>query len=142
MGILIDSSILIEFERGQFSVEHRLAGREEEQFFLSVVTASELLHGVHRASAPDVRARRSAFVEAVLARFPLLTIDLPTARTHAQLWAELASRGTMIGPHDLWIAAACVAHGLTLVTGNVREFARVPGLTTESWLADGGSPND
>ena len=136
MGILIDASVLIGFERGQVSVDHRLAGREEEQFFLSVVTASELLHGVHRASAPDVRARRSAFVEAVLSRFPLLAIDWPTARTHAQLWAELASRGTMIGPHDLWIAAACIAHGLTLVTGNVREFERVPGLAIESWVSD------
>ena len=137
MGVLIDASVLIDFERGKISVEQRLAGREDEQFFLSVVTASELLHGVHRAAAPDVRARRSAFVEAVLARFPLLAIDLPTARTHAQLWAELASRGTIIGPHDMWIAAACIAHGLALVTGNAREFARVPGLTTESWLSEG-----
>jgi predicted nucleic acid-binding protein len=136
LGVLIDASVLIEVERGDLAIEQRLAGREEEEFFLSVITASELLHGVYRATAPDVRARRSAFVEAVLARFPLLSIDLPTARTHAQLWAELASRGAMIGPHDLWIAAACIAHGLTLVTGNVREFARVPGLATESWLTD------
>ena len=47
--------------------------------------------------------------------------------------AELASTGKMIGPHDLWIAAACIAHGLTLVTANVREFQRVPGLAIESW---------
>lgn len=133
MGILIDASVLIGYERGSTVMEERLIGREDEEFFLSVVTASELLHGVHRARGPDVRARRSAFVEAVLSRFPLLAVDLPTARTHAQLWAELASAGKMIGPHDLWIAAACIAHGLTLVTQNVREFARVPGLTIESW---------
>jgi tRNA(fMet)-specific endonuclease VapC len=133
MGALIDASVLIGFERGRAGLEQRISGREDEQFFLSVVTASELLHGVHRAKTPDIRAKRSAFVEAVLARFPLLAIDLPTARTHAQLWAELASSGKMIGPHDLWIAAACVAHGLTLVTGNLREFQRVPGLVLESW---------
>jgi len=133
VGVLIDASVLIGFERGQTAIEQRLSGREDEEFFLSVVTASELLHGVHRAKAPDVRAKRSAFVEAVLSRFPLLSVDLPTARTHSQLWAELASTDRMIGPHDLWIAAACVAHGLTLVTGNVREFQRVPGLAIESW---------
>ncbi|MEX1112911.1 MAG: PIN domain-containing protein, partial [Patescibacteria group bacterium] len=83
-----------------------------------------------------VRARRSAFVEAVLARFPLLSIDLPTARAHSQLWAELASTGKAVGPQDLWIAAACIAHGLTLVTANVREFQRVPGLEVESWLPE------
>lgn len=134
MGVLIDASVLIGFERDRAAIEDRLAGREDEEFFLSAITASELLHGVHRARTAEVRARRSAFVEAVLSRFPLLAIDLPTARTHAQLWAELAARGAMIGPHDLWIAAACVAHGLSLVTGNAREFERVPGLTTELWL--------
>lgn len=133
MGVLIDASVLIGYERGGSAIEQRLAGREDEEFFVSVVTASELLHGVHRAKGADVRARRSAFVEAVLSRFPLLSIDLPTARTHAQLWAELVSTGKMIGPHDLWIAAACIAYGLTLVTENVREFERVPGLAIESW---------
>lgn len=133
MGILIDASVLIGYERGSAVIEERLVGREDEEFFLSVVTASELLDGVHRARGPDVRARRSAFVEAVLSRFPLLAVDLPTARTHSHLWAELASTGKLIGPNDLWIAAACVAHGLTLVTSNVREFGRVPGLSMESW---------
>lgn len=133
MGVLIDTSVLIASERGRSGVERRFAGREDEEFFVSVITASELLHGVHRAKSPDVRARRSAFVEAVLSRFPLLAVDLPTARTHSHLWAELAATGKLIGPHDLWIAAACVAHGLTLVTGNLREFERVPGLAIESW---------
>lgn len=135
MGVLIDASVLIGFERDRAAIEQRLAGREDEEFFLSVITASELLHGVHRAKTAAIRARRSAFVEAVLSRFPLLSVDLPTARAHARLWAELASSGKMIGPHDLWIAAACVAHGLTLVTCNRREFQRLPGLAIESWLS-------
>lgn len=135
MGILIDASVLIGIER-TVSLEQRLAGREDDEFFVSVVTASELLRGVHRARSADIRARRSAFVEAVLSRFPLLAIDLPTARAHAQLWADLASRGATIGPHDLWIAAACLAHGLSLATRNAREFDRVPGLVTEVWLSN------
>lgn len=135
MGVLIDASILIEHERGRLDLGNRLVGREDEEFFLSVVTASELLHGVHRARDAGIRAKRSAFVEAALERFPLLPIDLATARTHAQLWADLASAGTPIGPHDLWLASSCVAHGLVMVTANLREFNRVPGLQVESWLA-------
>ncbi len=133
MGVLIDSSVLIAHERGRASLEDRLAGREDEEFFLSAVTASELLHGVHRAGDSNVRSRRAAFVEAVLERFPLLSVDLATARAHARIWAELTSQGRLIGPHDLWLAATCLAHGLTMITGNAREFARVPGLDVETW---------
>ena len=97
------------------------------------MTASELLHGVHRARESARRARRSAFVEAILDQFPLLLIDLPTARVHAELWAALAAAGTPVGAHDLWIASSAVARGLTLATANGREFDRVPGLVVEIW---------
>jgi tRNA(fMet)-specific endonuclease VapC len=134
MGFLIDASVLIEHERGRLDLSRRLDGREDEDFFLSVVTASELLHGVHRAKDPGLRAKRSAFVEAVLERFPLLAVNLGTARIHARIGAELAGSGNLIGPHDLWLAAAAIAHGLILVTANLREFQRVAGLTLESWV--------
>lgn len=133
MAVLIDTSILIEHERGQLELEPHLRKRLQEEFFLSIVTASELLHGVHRAQNAQVRARRSAFVEALLDRFPLLPLDLPTARVHARLWATLQTSGQVIGPHDLWLAATCLAHSLTMVTANVREFSRVPGLDVEVW---------
>lgn len=135
MGILIDSSILMAHERGRLGIAAHLEGREDEEFFVSVVTASELLHGVHRAQDAGVRARRSAFVEALLERFPLLGVELSTARTHARLWADLAAAGTPIGPNDLWLAATAVTHGLALVTVNLREFSRVPGLNVEAWPA-------
>ncbi len=65
MGFLIDASIVIEHERGRLDVRARVGAAEEDTFFLSVVTASELLHGVHRAADEGIRARRSAFVERV-----------------------------------------------------------------------------
>ena len=133
MAVLIDASILIEAERGRLDLEAHVTQRQNEEFFLSVITASELLHGVHRAIQPEVRTKRAAFVEGILARFPLLPVELATARAHAQVWAELMAAGQMIGPHDLWLAATCIAHGLTMVTANVREFARVPGLQVEVW---------
>jgi tRNA(fMet)-specific endonuclease VapC len=135
MGVLIDTSVLIGQERGRLDLQGRLADRRGEEFFLSVVTASELLHGVHRAGDPAIRMRRSAFVEAVLARFPLLEVTLATARAHAQIGADLMASGTLIGPNDLWLAATCIAHGLSIATGNIREFHRVPGLRVETWLS-------
>ena len=135
MAVLIDTSILIAYERGQLDVAAQVAGREAEEAFLSVISASELLHGVHRATDPAIRARRLAFVEATLARFPALEIDLEVARTHAALWSDPAQRGEMIGVHDSWLAATFIARALTLITGNMREFNRVPGLKVENWLA-------
>jgi tRNA(fMet)-specific endonuclease VapC len=133
MGVLIDSSVLIEHERGRIDFDEKVWDREDEQFFLSVVTASELLHGVHRAHLAPVRARRSAWVEAIVDRFPILPIDLSTARSHARLWADLAGQGKLIDPHDLWLAASCVAHGLAIATANLRDIERVPGLEVEAW---------
>ena len=133
MGILIDSNILIDFERQGKEIRPYVVGREEEEIFLSVISASELLHGVHRAKNPNVRSKRLAFVEAVLASIPILQIDLAAARSHALLWSELQRRGQMIGVHDSWLAATCLAHGLKLATDNEKEFRRVPGLQLEVW---------
>ncbi len=135
MGVLIDASILIEAERGRLDLAARVSGIEDEEFFVSVVTASELLHGVHRAVDAAVRARRGSFVNAVLDRFPILSIDLSVARAHSSLWSDLSASGSLIGPNDLWLAASCIAHDLRLVTANTREFGRVPGLRFENWLS-------
>lgn len=133
MGILIDTSILIDFERGLIDITPHIKGREQEEFFLSVITASELLHGVFRAKDSNIRSRRSAFVEGILERFSIIPIDITTARIHSQLWANLESHGIMIGLHDLWLAATCISTGYILVTSNLREFERVPGLKIECW---------
>ena len=133
MGALIDSSVLIHLERGSSDIEQLVANRENEEMFLSVVAASELLHGVHRAVDDDVGARRAAWVEALLVWIPVLPIDLATARLHSQLWSDLQKKGEMIGPHDAWIAATAIRHGLSVLTLNRREFDRVSGLRLEVW---------
>jgi tRNA(fMet)-specific endonuclease VapC len=97
------------------------------RFGIAAITASELLHGVHRATS-EHRARREAFVEGVLAAFPPLPFDLLCARSHARLWADLASTGKDIGPHDRLVAATAITAGWRVATANVRHFERVPGL--------------
>jgi tRNA(fMet)-specific endonuclease VapC len=126
VAILIDTSVLIEAERSGLPIDRRF---DAETATISVVTASELLHGVHRASRERVRARRAAFVEGVLAALDPLPVTIAVARAHARIWADLERGGKMIGAHDIWIAATAVSHGMDVVTSNVAEFKRVPGLT-------------
>ncbi|MBL8029595.1 MAG: type II toxin-antitoxin system VapC family toxin [Fibrobacteres bacterium] len=128
MGIIIDTSVLIQFERKGSNISEFVKQHEKEEMFLSVITASELLHGVHRATDAGIKANRLAFVEGIIAAIPIIEIDLAVSRLHSQLWSDLSKTGQIIGAHDLWIAATCLAHGYMLVTSNVREFKRIPGL--------------
>ena len=84
--------------------------------------------GVHRANTPERHARRTTFVEAIVEAVPILPFDLPVVRIHAQVYAKLAVAGQSIGAHDLIIAATALAHDCVVLTENVREFARMPGL--------------
>jgi predicted nucleic acid-binding protein len=133
MGIILDTNILVNHERGNLDLAEKIKGREQESFFISVISASELLHGVWRAQNGAIRAKRQAYVEKILSNFPILPIDLAVARVHSQIWSSLRERGQMIGIHDSWIAATGLAHGLAVVTANIQEFSRVEGLTTEVW---------
>lgn len=67
------------------------------------------------------------------AQFVCLPFDEQTARTYADFYAAVKKRGTMIGQMDLQIAAIAEVHGLTLVTHNTKDFARIPGLKLEDW---------
>ena len=125
---MLDSSVLIAAERGGIRLEPFLNSLGDAPVGIAAVTASELLHGCLRAADPGIRARRFAFVDALLARVPVLPFGLAEARRHAELWAHLAREGTMIGAHDLLIGATALAHGHSLATLNTKEFGRVAGL--------------
>jgi tRNA(fMet)-specific endonuclease VapC len=138
VGLVLDTWVLVAAERRAVRFDALLESLGEESVAIAAITASELLHGCHRASDPGVRARRAAFVDALLDAIPVLPFGLPEARRHAELWAELARTGGAIGPHDLLIAATALAQGHALVTINQREFSRVPGLrlvATERFLS-------
>ena len=127
MAQLIDSSVFIGLERRRVSPDEFFSAYRDD-VALAAVTASELLVGVYRAGAPEQRVRREAAVEDVLAAFPVLSFDLNAARVHARLAAEMSASGQLIGSHDLLIAATALANGYDVLTTNVRDFSRVPGL--------------
>jgi tRNA(fMet)-specific endonuclease VapC len=138
MGTLLDTTVFIDLERAvrrlppattMAAVSERLEEQlgSDEEVAIAAITASELLHGVHRAS-PEHRARREAFVEAVLAAFPPLPFGLLAARAHARIWAELAATGQDVGAHDRLVAATAIIAGWRVGTANTRHFDRIDGL--------------
>jgi tRNA(fMet)-specific endonuclease VapC len=128
LGLILDTSVLIAAERGSLDLPAFLEARDEEPVAMAAITASELLHGYHRARDAGTRARRAAFVEALLDLIPILPFGMREARQHAELWAALMRKGSVIGPHDLIIAATALAQGDALATLNRKEFKRVSGL--------------
>ena len=128
MAQLIDTSVFITMERQGHSMGDLIAVAADEPVALSAITASELMIGVRRADPPRRRLQREAFVEAILENFPVLPFDLRVARVHAEVSAQLSAAGQTIGDHDMIIAATALAHGYSVLTDNLRDFHRVPGL--------------
>ena len=133
MGIIFDTSVLVPFERGLINIDRLVAGREKEPFGISVITVSELLHGVHRADSQKRRLKREAFVEKILETFPIFPFDLNASRIYARLWASLAKKGTQVGAHDLMIASTAISLGFSVLTFNIRDFREIKGLNLEVW---------
>ena len=133
MGIVIDSSVLIAWERDQLNLATQMTRYADEDFAISAITASELLHGVHRATPPARRSQREAFVEGLLSRIPVFSFDLVTARVHARLSSELARQRIPVGPHDLIIAATAIANGYAVAARDERSFPKIPGLSVLHW---------
>ena len=138
MGTLLDTTVFIDLERAVRSlpaatamaeVGRRLEGQlgPDEEVGIAAITASELLHGVHRAT-PEHQGRREAFVEAVLAAFPPLPFELLAARAHARIWAQLAASGQDVGAHDRIVAATAISAGWRVGTANRRHFDQIVGL--------------
>ena len=128
MGALIDSSVLIAAERGTLDLDRALDDLEAVELAVSSVTASELLHGVYRATDERRRYRREAWVESILTSIPVVSFDLVAARIHGRLSAQLAVQGENVGAHDLIIAATALASGLEVLTRDERSFPRIPEL--------------
>ena len=130
MGLLVDSSVLIRYERRGLSPRNLLDDLDEE-LATAAVCISELLVGLHRASTDAQRTQRIAFIDETIRLLDVLPFDLPAARIHAEIRVELFRTGQIIGAADALIAATALANGLGVLTENVREFERVPDLFVE-----------
>ena len=104
---------------------------ERGRLTLSPIVLGELQVSYYKGGRTP---KRLAVIDAIRSSSELLTINSRIADAYAQLRTQLEQVGTPIGPNDTWIAAEALHHKLVLVTDDVREFSRVPGLRVENWL--------
>lgn len=129
---LLDTHIVSALVRDpQGAVTRRITRVGEDKVCTSIVVACELRFGAIKRGS----ARLIEQVAVVLDALPVLPLEAGVDQRYAQIRAALENAGTPIGANDTLIAAHAAFLGLTLVTANVAEFARVPGLTVKNWLA-------
>jgi tRNA(fMet)-specific endonuclease VapC len=129
MGLIIDTCIFIAEERGRFDWQGFAAAHKAEEARMSAITLSELLQGVHRAGSPQRAEARLRSVRGQMQAISLLPFGYAEAQCHAEIVADLESRGCLIGAYDAMIAATALANGWSVATLNLKEFQRVPALT-------------
>lgn len=133
MGVILDSSIVIAAERQGDTVAgllRRIAssfGDQEAAF--SSIGFTELVHGIHRASTPEIRQRRETFIADLVAELPVYPFTRDTAMLAGKLDAEQQARGVVIPFPDLLIGATALWLTYKVATVNLRHFQQIPGLT-------------
>ena len=131
MERLLDTNICIAYlHRAEQDVIQKFAQRKPRELVLCSIVKAELLYGARRSKRVSENLQR---LEQFFASFESLPFDDKAADFYGANRAVLASGGTPIGINDLFIASIALAHDLTVVTRNTREFARVPGLRLEVW---------
>ncbi|HVW08745.1 MAG TPA: PIN domain-containing protein [Bryobacteraceae bacterium] len=132
MGLILDTSFLVEKERRRESATAILRGLQADRgnadAGISTVTAVELTHGIHRARSEDHRARRRIFAAEVFEMLIVYPLTLEIAQLAGRIEGEQAAKGNLIPFEDLIIGATALHLGFDVATLNVRHFERIPGL--------------
>ncbi len=127
---MLDTNVVSDLVRHPAGkVARRAITVEQQGIGISIIVAAELRYGAARSGS--MRLRRQ--LDAVLSAIETIPLDEPTDRHYGTIRSELERNGCPIGHNDLLIAAHARALGATLVTNNLREFSRVPGLEIEDW---------
>ncbi len=129
--LVLDTNTVSYYLRGDPQVTPRLQALEPGEAGIPAIVEYELRYGFARMPV-QTRQRQDGLL-AVLRALRSLPFDSACAEHAAAIRAELEAAGTPIGPHDVLIAATALRNGGELVTRNVREFARVPGLRLQNW---------
>jgi tRNA(fMet)-specific endonuclease VapC len=131
MSFLVDTDICSAHLRGHREVTGRFL-QYGGRLCISVVTIAELTHWMCRRNTP---ARFHAVYSEMMAELRIVDLDRSIAEVCGELLAQLSATGNPPGTPDMLIAATALAHDLTLVTHNLRDFQRVPGLRLLDWIA-------
>jgi len=132
LGVVLDSSIVIEAERQQLDVtrflRHIASQLGEREAALCAITVAELAHGVHRANTAARREARRAFLDDLKAAVPVYPISGETAELAGRINAESSQKGVVIPFDDLLIGACALERGYSIATRNERHFRKISGL--------------
>lgn len=132
---LLDTNTVSYFLRDHSpALTARLMDTAPDALAVSVITAGELQFGLKKLGPSFRTTALAARLDKLLAAIATLPLEPDVASHYGHIRAHLETQGTPIGGNDLWIAAHALAQDLTLITNNLREFERVPGLKVESWL--------
>jgi tRNA(fMet)-specific endonuclease VapC len=128
---LLDTNVLSDLVRNpQGVVTRQITRLGQDTVCTSIIVACELRFGAAKKDA----VRLTQQLELILDALPILPLEAGADSIYGEVRAALEKAGQPIGPNDLLIASQALALGLTLVTDNIREFERVPGLKLENWL--------
>ncbi len=131
MAYLLDTNVVSDLVRDpQGAVAEHVRRVGEANVCTSVIVAAELRFGAEKKASP----RLTRQLEAVLGALEVLPFEVPADAVYGEIRAQLEKAGRPIGGNDLLIAAHALTLGLTLVTDNESEFARVEGLKWENWV--------
>jgi tRNA(fMet)-specific endonuclease VapC len=130
--LILDSNTISYYFRGDPQVVPRLQALRPADLGVPAIVEYELRYGLLRMPQ-DAAAPRLAALAQLLRPLQLLPFDSECAAQAARIRVDLEAAGTPIGPHDTLIAATALRHQAALVTRNVREFSRVPGLQWLNW---------
>ena len=133
MKWLLDTTACIAAMKGHEGVIRRLQKCSPDDVAVSMISVFEVWSGVHLCQNPSKESHK---VERFLSPLHVLPFDGRPAQVAAEIRADLQKKGTPIGPYDVLIAGHALAFGLTLVSANVSEFARIPALDLANWEAD------
>ena len=128
---MLDTNIVIYVIKRRPPEVREVFNRQHGRMAISAITLAELVHGAEKSQFP---ARNLDVVEDFCSRLTVLPYTPEAAYHYGGTRAELERRGRPIGVNDLHIAAHARSAGLKLVTDNLAEFERVPGLLVENWL--------
>ena len=131
LKFMLDTNICIFTIKNKPQIVREAFNLHNGQLCISAVTLMELIYGAEKSAAPE---KNLAVVEGLAARLEVLPFDKDAAAHTGMIRSELAKAGTPIGPYDQMIAAHARSRGFIVVTNNLREFERVPGLRVEDWV--------
>ena len=131
MRYVLDTNTCIYALKLQGRVVERMREHGPDEIAITIITLAELWFGAQKSTRRTVVRRE---VDAFLEPFEMLPFDREAADSYSRVRFDLERAGQPIGERDLLIASIARSRDLTVVTHNLREFARVPGLRTEDWL--------